>query len=117
MERPRRAASALRRASRSGGRSRVSVIIVSPWLQYRKPVGLRQRTHAGESASKGLGLLILKSAPLGYNAVVAKRKNPMAWGLAAILALILLGGVGPPVLLWWQAYRLARYHGHGADLH
>jgi len=39
-----------------------------------------------------------------------------AWGIAAILAMALLGGIGL-LGVWLRCYWVARYRGQGADLH
>src|SRR5438105_1533903 len=58
----------------------------------------------------------LNHRPAGYNPLVAKRHtNRVAWGLAVVLAVALLAGLGP-LGLWLRWYWVAKYHGQGADL-
>src|SRR5947209_3102233 len=49
---------------------------------------------------------------------VRRRMNTSrtAWGLAAVLAVVLLGGIGV-LFVRLKPYWVARYHGVGADLH
>ncbi len=42
-------------------------------------------------------------------------RNPMAWWLAAVLAVVVLGGIGR-LGLRLRPYWVAKYHGQGADL-
>jgi uncharacterized protein YjbI with pentapeptide repeats len=51
---------------------------------------------------------------------MAKRTNSWAWRLVALLAAVVLGGVGLLCVRldqYWTWYRVARDHGPGADLH
>ena len=58
-------------------------------------------------------------SPLRYNAagdlLMAKRTNRVAWGLAAVLVVTLLGacGVGG---VWLHSYWVAKHYGPQADL-
>jgi hypothetical protein len=47
---------------------------------------------------------------------MAKRTNRVAWGLAVVLAVIVLAGIGR-LFMRLRPIWLAKYHGEGADLH
>src|SRR5207244_194502 len=58
--------------------------------------------------------------PLRYNSrkgdlLMARRTNRVAWGLIAVLAAGVLGGVGL-LGVWLRAFLIARYRGQGANL-
>src|SRR5436190_1742745 len=61
-------------------------------------------------------LLAVGCVPQPQRAVMVKRTNRVAWGLAIVLAPGVVGGVGS---LWGRLrpYAVARYCGVGADLH
>src|SRR5713226_9295911 len=44
------------------------------------------------------------------------KSNWLAWGLAAILAVVVLGGIGT-LGVWLRPYLVAKYRGEEADLH
>jgi uncharacterized protein YjbI with pentapeptide repeats len=47
---------------------------------------------------------------------MAKGTNRVAWGLAAVLAMGMLGGIGL-LGIWGRSYWIARHQGENADLH